>query len=283
MEQATLVPNAGEAVLESVKVDGHGLLLMMLRASGEQNLCPQCHRSSTRVHSHYQRKLRDLPWEGIPVRIQLHVRRFFCDTEGCGQRIFTERLPNTVHRYARRTCRLSAAIEQIALALGGSAGSRLAQPVGPKLFVCLQAWLRAVIAAQRPDCGRTCRSCPLAVIDAQEVADRAQVRAAHLQPRFQRLPHPLRAMFAANQEHVDHGPCSSRSAFAFADRLPEAVVAGGPAPLCTTLLQSRRSRQRSRLLQQCVQVVLQFQHLLMPPIAALMPSHTTALMPDLHV
>src|ERR1035441_2182680 len=108
MEQATLVPNAGEAVLESVKVDGHGLLLMMLRASGEQNLCPQCHRSSTRVHSHYQRKLRDLPWEGIPVRIQLHVRRFFCDTEGCGQRIFTERLPNTVHRYARRTCRLSA-------------------------------------------------------------------------------------------------------------------------------------------------------------------------------
>src|ERR1039458_4191883 len=106
MEQATLVPNAGEAVLESVKVDGHGLLLMMLRASGEQNLCPQCHRSSTRVHSHYQRKLRDLPWEGIPVRIQLHVRRFFCDTEGCGQRIFTERLPNTVHRYARRTCRL---------------------------------------------------------------------------------------------------------------------------------------------------------------------------------
>jgi transposase len=130
MEQATLVPNAGEAVLESVKVDGHGLLLMMLRASGEQNLCPQCHRSSTRVHSHYQRKLRDLPWEGIPVRIQLHVRRFFCDTEGCGQRIFTERLPNTVHRYARRTCRLSAAIEPIAWALGGSAGSRLARQLG---------------------------------------------------------------------------------------------------------------------------------------------------------
>jgi transposase len=130
MEQTTLVPNSGEAVLESVKVEGHGLLLMMLRASGEESFCPRCRRLSTRVHSHYHRKLRDLPWEGMPVRIQLHVRRFFCDTEGCGQRIFTERLPNTVRRYARRTCRLSDAIEQIALALGGSPGSRLARQLG---------------------------------------------------------------------------------------------------------------------------------------------------------
>ena len=130
MEQKSLVPDAGEVVLESVKVEGRGPLLMMLRATGKQNFCPQCHRSSTRVHSHYQRKLRDLPWEGIPVRIQLHVRRFFCDTEGCGQRIFTERLANTVHRYGRRTSRLSTAIEQIAWALGGSAGSRLAQQLG---------------------------------------------------------------------------------------------------------------------------------------------------------
>src|ERR1035437_787467 len=84
MEQTTLVPNAGEVILESVKVEGRGLLLMMLRACGDQNFCPQCHRSSTRVHSHYQRKLRDLPWEGIPVRIQLHVRRFFATPKDVG-------------------------------------------------------------------------------------------------------------------------------------------------------------------------------------------------------
>jgi hypothetical protein len=130
MEQTTLVPDAGEAVLERVKVEGRALLLMTLRASGKQSFCLQYHRSSTQVHSHYQRKLRDLPWEAIPVRIQLHVQRFFCDTEGCGQRIFTERLPNTVHRYARRTCRLSDAIKQIAWALGGSAGSRFARQLG---------------------------------------------------------------------------------------------------------------------------------------------------------
>jgi transposase len=130
MEQKTLVPDAGEVELEGVKVGGRGLLLMMLRASGEQSCCPQCHCSSTRIHSYYQRKLSDLPWEGIPVRIQLDVRRFFCDTDECVQRIFTGRLPNTALHYARRTCRLSTSIEQIAWASGGNAESRLAQHLG---------------------------------------------------------------------------------------------------------------------------------------------------------
>ncbi len=43
---------------------------------------------------------------------------------------FTERLPQTAPRYARRTARLSLALEQITLALGGSAGSRLAEQLG---------------------------------------------------------------------------------------------------------------------------------------------------------
>lgn len=130
MEQKTLVPDAGEVVLECVKAEEYGLLLMTLRAFREQSICPRCHQPSARVHSHYWCRPSNLPWEGMPVRILLHVRRFFCDTEGCDQRIFTERLPNTVNCYARRTCRLGAAIEQIALAMGGSPGSRLAQRLG---------------------------------------------------------------------------------------------------------------------------------------------------------
>src|SRR5664279_2168254 len=64
MEQKTLLPDAGEVVVESVKVEGRGLLLMMLRACGDQNFCPQCHRSSTRVHSHYQRSYVTFPGKG---------------------------------------------------------------------------------------------------------------------------------------------------------------------------------------------------------------------------
>jgi transposase len=116
--------------LNLLQVQGRDRILMVLRPAGTANSCPVCQRRSDRIHSWYRRRLNDLPWEGIPVRIELQVRRFFCGSDGCPQRIFTERLPKTASRYARRTSRLSFAIEQITLALGGSAGSRLAEQLG---------------------------------------------------------------------------------------------------------------------------------------------------------
>ena len=71
MEQETLLPDAGEVVLESVKVEERGLLLMILRASGERSFCPQCRRASIRVRSHDLRRRCDLPWKEMSV---LHPR-----------------------------------------------------------------------------------------------------------------------------------------------------------------------------------------------------------------
>jgi len=104
--------------------------VMVVRPAAKGSCCPACQRISRRTHSWYSRRLGDLPWEGIPVCIELHVRRFFCDNDGCGQRVFTERLARTAPRYARRTGRLSVALEQVTRALGGSAGARLAQQLG---------------------------------------------------------------------------------------------------------------------------------------------------------
>jgi transposase len=130
MERRTLVPDAGEVALDQLMVESNTRLVMVLRATSEASHCPECRQESRRIHSRYRRRLSDLPWEGIPVRIELRVRRFFCDSEDCGQQIFTERLPKTAQRYSRRTCRLSASLQQITSALGGSAGSRLAKQLG---------------------------------------------------------------------------------------------------------------------------------------------------------
>jgi transposase len=130
MERQTLVPDAGEVALDQLMVEDNTRLVMVLRSTGEASHCPGCRQESRRIHSRYRRILSDLPWGGIPVRIELRVRRLFCDSEHCGQQIFTERLPKTVQRYSRRTCRLSASLQQITSALGGSAGSRLAKQLG---------------------------------------------------------------------------------------------------------------------------------------------------------
>ena len=58
--------------------------------------CPLCHCAARRVHSHYERKLADLPWSEYGVSWQLQVRKFFCTNSNCQRRIFTERLPGVV-------------------------------------------------------------------------------------------------------------------------------------------------------------------------------------------
>lgn len=87
--------------------------------------CPLCCQEASRIHSHYSRSLADLPWADIGVRIELRVRRFYCDHPDCLRKIFCERVPATAAPWARRTRRLAAAQAQIGLRAGGSDGARL--------------------------------------------------------------------------------------------------------------------------------------------------------------
>src|SRR5262245_54482269 len=92
--------------------------------------CPRCAVPSSSVHGRYQRHLTDLPWGTRPVSLQLTVRKFVCRNASCPRRIFTERVPELVAVYARKTCRLVAVLQAIGMALGGQAGARLAHRLG---------------------------------------------------------------------------------------------------------------------------------------------------------
>ena len=92
--------------------------------------CPLCEQNSVRVHSGYQRSLQDLPCCGQVLRIRLTVRRFFCENADCRRKIFTERVPEVMKPYARRTIRHNEALTTFGLALGGEAGQRTAAKLG---------------------------------------------------------------------------------------------------------------------------------------------------------
>lgn len=129
MPDAVLTPSSVELHLEHLSILP-GRITAVAHAKRLIVPCPACNRASDRVHSQYVRHLADLPWHGVPVEIELHTRRFFCDTPGCQRRIFTERFPATTGCRARRTHRLLSAHRLIALALGGEAGARLARELG---------------------------------------------------------------------------------------------------------------------------------------------------------
>lgn len=101
-------------------------ITLIVRTSQRQALCPSCQKASNKIHSCYKRKVADLPWQGIAVGLILKSRKFFCSNPSCEQRIFCERLPQVVARYARRTLRLNEALAIIGFALGGRAGARTA-------------------------------------------------------------------------------------------------------------------------------------------------------------
>jgi transposase len=105
-------------------------ITLVARPSSRVALCPVCGQRSTRVHSRYTRTLSDLPWQGIPVTVRLHVRRYFCDEEACNRIIFAERLPGVAAYYGRRTERLDEWFTHVSFALGGEAGSRLLKDLG---------------------------------------------------------------------------------------------------------------------------------------------------------
>jgi transposase len=92
----------------------------------ESGSCPDCQSSSSRVHSRYQRTLKDLPSSGLAVQLKLHVRRFFCDNPFCSRKTFSQAVPEVALRYARKTLRLIEMLRELAFALGGEAGARIA-------------------------------------------------------------------------------------------------------------------------------------------------------------
>jgi transposase len=129
MNVSTLLPDPQRLRLEGI-VPAPGRITLVLQTTAIEAGCPACGYLSSRVHSRYRRTLADLPWLGRPVRLHLSSRKFFCDRPDCSRRVFTERLPGVVRRYARRTERLGQALLTVGYALGGEAGARLVAALG---------------------------------------------------------------------------------------------------------------------------------------------------------
>jgi transposase len=128
---AHFLPDPSTLALETWHLDTPAATLtLQVTATASQAPCPLCHTPATRVHSWYHRALADVPWGSYAVQVQLHVRKWFCDTPTCPRRIFTERLPTVVAPWARRTRRLAQRLLAYGLALGGEAGARLAARLG---------------------------------------------------------------------------------------------------------------------------------------------------------
>ncbi len=88
LRRSNLVPIG--FVVESALCEGDRTVITV-RSSKSFGLCPSCGAVCRRVHSHYRRRVADLPLSGRIVLLVVIARRFRCDAVLCGRQIFTER------------------------------------------------------------------------------------------------------------------------------------------------------------------------------------------------
>jgi transposase len=125
---ACLLPDRTVLRLAACHVDTTAAQIIVSVSATQATVpCPLCTTPTSRIHSHYERTLADLPWAEYHGRLQLHVRKWFCRNRHCRRRIFTERLPTVAAPWARRTQRLAQRFVDLGVALGGKAGVRLGQ------------------------------------------------------------------------------------------------------------------------------------------------------------
>ena len=143
-----LDPGISGLEVAGVEVQGDGLQLKCATNSFGA-LCPVCHQISRRIHSRYSRTLLDVPLRKGQVRVQLQVRRFFCDVPNCPQCIFGERITRFARAYARRTESLNDWLRPLVYASSANCGSRLAQRNG--VSISTNTLLRLVRQSGTPE------------------------------------------------------------------------------------------------------------------------------------
>lgn len=97
-------------------------IIITVESSRHEAVCPYCNKTSSKVHSVYQREFQDLPLQDKQVTIILNNKKYFCDNQDCSHRTFAERfdfiMPKSrkTNRLIRKTLRLSTMVSSISAA-----------------------------------------------------------------------------------------------------------------------------------------------------------------------
>jgi transposase len=113
----------------SKAVQGKNGVIMTATGSGLRN-CPDCGTPSSSGKGKYIRQLRDLPVQGIAVRLEVRIRRWRCRNQVCSRQSFVERLGKSALPHARRTHRVSELVRLLGHATGGRSAERLLHRLG---------------------------------------------------------------------------------------------------------------------------------------------------------
>ena len=105
-------------------------IVVHLHATSPTAACPQCGTAGSRVHSRYSRTITDVAFGGRSLVLKLLVRKWICPEASCPRKIFAERFPGLVQRYARMTDRLIKLLQFVGVMTNGADAAQIASAFG---------------------------------------------------------------------------------------------------------------------------------------------------------
>ncbi|MFJ8310925.1 MULTISPECIES: hypothetical protein [unclassified Streptomyces] len=119
-----LLPQLAAVEIGSVEECGSAVVVSAGSRAGPV-VCTGCGHASRWERSRYVRHVAGEAVSGRPVRIDLSVRRLYCENPACSKVTFVEQIDELTVRYQRRAPGLQAIVVAVATALAGKADSRL--------------------------------------------------------------------------------------------------------------------------------------------------------------
>ncbi|WP_240045080.1 transposase family protein [Streptomyces alboflavus] len=120
-----LLPHLAAVAVVSVDAGGPVVIVQARTRDGLAARCTGCGTTSRWGHSRYVRHLADVTVGRRPVRIDLSVRRLYCENPACAKVTFAEQVDQLTVRYQRRTPLLQHLVEVVGILLAGRGGARL--------------------------------------------------------------------------------------------------------------------------------------------------------------
>jgi len=99
-------------------------IVVVVESSLEEVPCPYCGKTSSRVHSTYERSFQDLPIQGKKVLISMINRKYFCDNRNCPNRTFAESF-NFLKPKSKKSERLVNEIMKLSAEVSSVSASRI--------------------------------------------------------------------------------------------------------------------------------------------------------------
>ncbi|MEU2118165.1 transposase family protein [Streptomyces sp. NPDC016459] len=125
VELVSLLPQLANVLGVSFEASDAVVVVQARTRSVDPAECTGCGQLSDWRHNRYARRLADVTLAGRPVRIDLSVRRLYCENVTCPKVTFAEQITGLTTRYQRRAPQLQRLVEDVGVVLAGRGGARM--------------------------------------------------------------------------------------------------------------------------------------------------------------